>query len=72
MVEKVLKEYEPTLEIPEMPKSPEDLLPPQSKYIKDKIRIKIKVLIFFFILMIFTIIIIIIKVYGLIEKSMYY
>jgi len=30
MVEKVLKEYEPTLEIPEMPKSPEDLLPPQS------------------------------------------
>jgi len=30
MVEKVLKEYEHSLEIPEMPKSPEDLLPPQS------------------------------------------
>jgi len=36
LVEKVLKEYENTLEIPEMPKSPDDLLPPQSKFINKK------------------------------------
>ncbi|ORX64077.1 calcium ATPase [Anaeromyces robustus] len=39
MVEKVLKEYEPTLEIPEMPKSPEDLLPPQSLWIDRKVKV---------------------------------
>jgi len=39
MVEKVLKEYEPTLEIPEMPKSPEDLLPPQSLWIDRKVNV---------------------------------
>ncbi|ORX48414.1 calcium ATPase [Piromyces finnis] len=39
MVEKVLKEYENTLEIPEMPKSPEDLLPPQSLWIDRKVNV---------------------------------
>ncbi|KAG4099134.1 calcium ATPase [Neocallimastix lanati (nom. inval.)] len=39
MVEKVLKEYEHSLEIPEMPKSPEDLLPPQSLWIDRKVNV---------------------------------
>lgn len=39
LVEKVLKEYENTLEIPEMPKSPDDLLPPQSLWIDRKVNV---------------------------------
>lgn len=38
-VEKVMKKYEGTMEIPQMPKSPEELLPPQSLWIDRKVDI---------------------------------